>query len=102
MRFSYCLNYIPQLTWLKTRHHLDIHLSGHIQDLSALIRDRALVLYFQPFQSIRLGRMGEAFGMTIEEIEKHIIRLIQSGDIKARVDSQNKVDQLSTVLCYLE
>lgn len=82
---------LRMLTRFKTRHYLDIHLSGHVQDLSALIRDRALVLYFQPFQSIRLTRMGEAFGMTVEEIEKHIVRLIQAGDIKARIDSQNKV-----------
>ena len=70
---------------------MDIHLSPHVNDLTQLIRDRALILYFQPFQSIRLQRMGEAFGMSIEEIEGHVVRLIQSGQINARVDSRNKV-----------
>jgi hypothetical protein len=35
--------------------------------------------------------MGEAFGMCVEDIEGHVVRLIQAGDIKARVDSRNKV-----------
>lgn len=35
--------------------------------------------------------MGEAFGMNVEEIEGHVVRLIQVGSIKARVDSRNKV-----------
>ncbi|KAF8513194.1 26S proteasome subunit RPN7-domain-containing protein [Gautieria morchelliformis] len=76
-----------------TRHYLDIHLFPHVLELTALIRDRALVLYFQPFQSIRLERMGDAFGMDVEEIERQVVRLIQSGRIQARVDSQNKILQ---------
>lgn len=35
--------------------------------------------------------MSTAFGWSVEEIEKAVISLIQSGEIKARVDSQNKV-----------
>jgi len=76
-----------------TRHYFDIHLSPHVQTLTSQIRDRALALYFQPFQSIRLERMGEAFGMNVEEIEGHVVRLIQIGSIKARVDSRNKILQ---------
>jgi COP9 signalosome complex subunit 1 len=75
----------------QTRHYLDINLFPHVLELTALIRDRALVLYFQPFQSIRLERMGDAFGMDVEEIERQVVRLIQSGRIQARVDSRNKV-----------
>ncbi|KAF8578837.1 hypothetical protein K439DRAFT_443986 [Ramaria rubella] len=76
-----------------TRHYFDIHLSPHVQELTALIRDRALVLYFQPFQSIRLSRMGDAFGMDVNEIEAQVVRLIQAGQILARVDSRNKILQ---------
>jgi hypothetical protein len=35
--------------------------------------------------------MSAAFGWTVEEVEQHVVALIQSGDIKGRVDSQNKV-----------
>jgi COP9 signalosome complex subunit 1 len=39
--------------------------------------------------------MSAAFGWTVEEVEQQVVALIQSGDIKGRVDSQNKVDLLS-------
>ena len=56
-----------------------------------LIRNSAVVLYFQPFATIKLDRMSAAFGWTIEEVEYHVVNLIQSGNIQGRVDSQNKV-----------
>ncbi|KAJ7594235.1 26S proteasome subunit RPN7-domain-containing protein [Mycena floridula] len=77
-----------------TRHFVDIHLAPHVHDLMNLIRNKALVLYFQPFSSIRLERMSAAFGWTLNEVEHHVVALIQSGDIQGRVDSQNKILQV--------
>ncbi|OSX58352.1 hypothetical protein POSPLADRAFT_1154048 [Postia placenta MAD-698-R-SB12] len=74
-----------------TRHAVDPHLGAHIQILIKLITNRALVLFFQPFVSIRLERMSTAFGWTVDELEQHVVALIQSGEIKARVDRQNKI-----------
>jgi len=74
-----------------TRHYIDIHLSQHVPKLVTLIRSRALVLYFQPFASIKLERMGAAFGWTVEELEEQVVALIQEGEIQARVDRQNKI-----------
>jgi len=76
-----------------TRHSIDIHLSSHVHDLTNLIRNCAVVLYFQPFTTIKLDRMSAAFGWTIEEVEYHVVKLIQSGNIQGRVDSQNKILQ---------
>jgi COP9 signalosome complex subunit 1 len=76
---------------MSTRHALDINLSPHIQELVQQIRDRALVLYFQPFASIRLDRMALAFGLSADEVERLVVALIQGGKIKGRVDSQNKI-----------
>jgi COP9 signalosome complex subunit 1 len=81
----------PCLTVPQTRHYMDIHLSSHVHELTRLIRDKCLVLYLQPFASIKLERMSVAFGWSIDDIEKAVVGLIQSGDIKARVDSLNKV-----------
>lgn len=83
------------LTSFKSRHALDIHLSSHIHDLTTLIRDRALVLYFQPFTSVRFSKIASAFGLPESEVEQHVVGLIRSGDIKGRVDSQNKVHSTS-------
>ena len=75
----------------QTRHSIDVHLSPHVPELMNLIRNSAVVLYFQPFATIKLDRMSVAFGWTMEEVEQHIVNLIQSGTIQGRVDSQNKV-----------
>ncbi|KAH6877424.1 G protein pathway suppressor 1 [Coprinopsis sp. MPI-PUGE-AT-0042] len=76
-----------------TRHYIDVHLAPHVHDLSNLIRNWAVVLYFQPFATIRLDRMSAAFGWTVEEVEQQVVGLIQSGHIQGRVDSQNKILQ---------
>lgn len=86
----------------QTRHYVDIHLFSHVHDLTNLIRNWAVVLYFQPFSSIKLERMSVAFGWTVEEVEEHVVALIQSGDIHGRVDSRNKVRSISLVyLCRI-
>ncbi|KAI0634340.1 G protein pathway suppressor 1 [Trametes polyzona] len=87
-RFKSVLELLERYT---TRHYIDLHLYPHVVNLTNLIRSKALVLYFQPFSSIKLERMGQAFGWTTEEVEQQVIGLIQSGDIKARVDRQNKI-----------
>ncbi|KAG8827964.1 hypothetical protein FRC17_007649 [Serendipita sp. 399] len=73
------------------RHLLDNLLSPHVKTLVKLIKDRALVLYFGPFSSIRLESLAEAFGLTTEETEKNVVSLIQDGSIRGRVDSHNKI-----------
>jgi COP9 signalosome complex subunit 1 len=77
----------------QTRHYLDMHLARHLHDLTILIRSSAVVLYFQPFTSIRLERMGKAFGWSVDEVEHHVVALIQAGQIHGRVDSQNKASR---------
>jgi len=73
------------------RHLLDVHLSRHVPPLMNEIKKRTLVLYFQPFASVQLEKMGLAFGLNVSEMEKMAVELIQEGRIKARVDSTNKV-----------
>ncbi|KAM6501367.1 26S proteasome subunit RPN7 domain containing protein [Amanita muscaria] len=81
------------LTRYSARHYLDVHLSPHVQQLTNMIRNWAVVLYFQPFKSIRLDRMADAFGWTVEEVEQSVVNLIQTNQIQGRVDSQNKILQ---------
>ncbi|KAG6895799.1 hypothetical protein C0992_012463 [Termitomyces sp. T32_za158] len=74
-----------------TRHLVDIHLAPHIIEIIDQIRNWAVVLYFQPFSTIKLDRMSKAFGWSLEEVEKNVVQLIQNGSIQGRVDSQNKI-----------
>ncbi|KAI0649873.1 G protein pathway suppressor 1 [Trametes meyenii] len=84
-------NVLEILEKYSTRHYADIHLYQHVINLTNLIRSKSLVLYFQPFSSIKLERMGQAFGWSVDELEQQVVALIQAGEIKARVDRQNKI-----------
>ena len=84
----------------QTRHYLDIHLFPHVHDLTNLIRDRALALYFKPFASIKLERMAFAFGLDLEELERLVIGLIKCGEIQGRIDSRNKVGEIGSFLIF--
>ncbi|KIJ64919.1 hypothetical protein HYDPIDRAFT_89529 [Hydnomerulius pinastri MD-312] len=79
------------LSRYSTRHYIDIHLGVHVNDITQQIRNTAIVLYFKPFETIRLERMSAAFGWSVEEVEREVVALIQSGQIQGRVDSQNKI-----------
>lgn len=35
--------------------------------------------------------MATAFGWTVQQVEEQVVNLIQAGEIRGRVDSQNKV-----------
>ncbi|KDQ06293.1 hypothetical protein BOTBODRAFT_60691 [Botryobasidium botryosum FD-172 SS1] len=74
-----------------TRHLLDIHLGALWPDMQKRITNRSLVMYFQPFSSVRLDKMATAFGFELVELERLVVALIQDGSIKARVDSHNKI-----------
>ncbi|TBU25696.1 PCI-domain-containing protein [Dichomitus squalens] len=82
---------LESLDRYSTRHYIDVHLAPHVLNLTNLIRSKALVQYFQPFASIKLERMSQAFGWSVDELEQQVVQLIQAGEIKARVDRQNKI-----------
>jgi COP9 signalosome complex subunit 1 len=67
------------------------HLSHHLSNLTASIRRRALIQYFQPFESVKLSRMAAAFGLSEEVVLQEIIELVGSGEIDGRIDLPNKV-----------
>lgn len=56
-----------------------------------MIRSRAVALYFQPFATVKLEKMSVAFGWSVDETERQVVRLIGEGEVKGRVDRLNKV-----------
>lgn len=73
------------------RASLDLHLHPHIGALMTAIRNRAVVQYFSPFGSVSLSRMADAFGWSEEQMMRDVVGLVQSGSLKARIDTKNKV-----------
>ncbi|GJN87088.1 hypothetical protein Rhopal_000033-T1 [Rhodotorula paludigena] len=71
----------------EARFLLDLHLAPHYDSLHRLIRERALLSYFQPFASVSISRMALAFGWPEDYLVGAVVDLIRRGLMKARVDS---------------
>lgn len=67
------------------------HLPVHLANLTASIRRRALIQYFQPFESVKLARMAAAFGLNEEVVIAEVTTLVGSGEIDGLIDLPNKV-----------
>ncbi|KAL0477532.1 COP9 signalosome complex subunit 1 [Acrasis kona] len=69
----------------------DIHLRDHVQPLYQKIRSRSLIQYVSPFTSVDMNRMAKVFNTSVVDLEKEVATLIQEKQIKARIDSHNKI-----------
>eukprot|EP00041_Stephanoeca_diplocostata_P018043 m.374359 g.374359 ORF g.374359 m.374359 type:complete len:468 (-) comp20904_c0_seq3:257-1660(-) len=70
---------------------LDMHLSVHVDALYKRIREKMLVQYFSPFLTVDAHVMADAFGITTAALEEEFAKLIASGMVQARIDSDKKV-----------
>jgi len=82
---------IEILNTIKPNLLLDINLKGSVEDIYKIINDRAIVQYFSPFQTVDMNKMAKSFNMTVSELQEKLVKLIASNDIKARIDSHNKI-----------
>jgi COP9 signalosome complex subunit 1 len=87
-RYSQCL---ANLARMQLELALDLHLHDHVATLCQQIRDKAIVQYFSPYQSVDLKRMAAAFNSSVDDLETELTKLIAGGQIHARIDSQNKI-----------
>ena len=67
----------------------DLHLHEHISPLYKRIRDRALIQYCEPYISVDLEVMANAFNTTSGEVQREIASLIENDKIAGRIDTQN-------------
>ncbi len=81
---------------LQWQHRLNPHLASQLSGLTSAIRQRSLVQYFEPFESVDLSRMSEAFGATTqfesENLIQELAELIKRGRMLARLDMIDKVN----------
>jgi len=70
---------------------LDVYMNAHVDKLYAMVRSKALIQYFTPFASVQMPMMAQAFSTTVPELQKELTQLIMKKDIKARIDSHNKI-----------
>ncbi|KAF9582931.1 COP9 signalosome complex subunit 1, partial [Lunasporangiospora selenospora] len=86
--YSLCLDIMDK--W-RNDYLLDIHLHSHIEALYTNIRKKALVQFTSPFMTVDLNKMAKSFSTTVPALEQELKSLIISGQIEARIDSQQKI-----------
>eukprot|EP00735_Rhodelphis_limneticus_P008932 TRINITY_DN2398_c0_g1::TRINITY_DN2398_c0_g1_i1::g.20633::m.20633 TRINITY_DN2398_c0_g1::TRINITY_DN2398_c0_g1_i1::g.20633 ORF type:complete len:482 (-),score=118.26,sp/P45432/CSN1_ARATH/54.00/9e-147,RPN7/PF10602.4/3.8e-54,RPN7/PF10602.4/3.9e+03,PCI/PF01399.22/2.7e-15,Crust_neurohorm/PF01147.12/1.3,Crust_neurohorm/PF01147.12/1.3e+03,Crust_neurohorm/PF01147.12/1.4e+02 TRINITY_DN2398_c0_g1_i1:136-1518(-) len=87
-RYAVCLKY---LATIKPDMLLDIYLAPHVEELYNMIRNKALIQYFSPFLSVNMHNMAAAFNTDVLSLEKELAVLIMDNQIKAKIDSHNKI-----------
>lgn len=70
---------------------VDIFLSPHIDLLYKEIRQKALVQAFYPYSTLELSTLSSLFSTPVPDLALEVVQLIESGKIKARLDSQRNV-----------
>ncbi|KAL7424840.1 hypothetical protein Q5752_000525 [Cryptotrichosporon argae] len=68
--------------------------SPHVGEIMSLIRTWAYVQYVQPFSTVRVSTMSQAFGVPEDVMIDELAKLIETNKIKARIDL---IDRIVTV-----
>lgn len=79
------------LNSLRSKLDLDCELGPHRAVLYSKIRDAAVGQYFMPFSHARISRMAAVFGVSDQDMEQRLTRLVKDGKIPARIDTFNKI-----------
>lgn len=87
-KYSSCLK---TLEGMRDNLLLDMYLSRHVDTLYSMIRKKALVQYFSPYQCVSLHKMAEAFNTTTDLVEDEVATLLLDGQIVGKIDSQEKI-----------
>lgn len=69
-------------------------LAPHAADLAQKIRTRALVQYLEPFASVRVAAMADAFATSEDDMMRELCTLAEQGTVDVRIDA---VDRLVTI-----
>ncbi|VDO37035.1 unnamed protein product [Haemonchus placei] len=72
---------------MKDRFLLDPYLSAHVEPLYAVIRERALLQYLEPFASADLNAMANVFRTDLRSLEDELVALCERGQLSARIDA---------------
>ncbi|KAK6506523.1 hypothetical protein TWF506_011429 [Arthrobotrys conoides] len=87
-RYGECLSILEAY---RNDYLLDPFLQKHIDKIYEAVRTKSIVQYFIPFSCVTLDAMSTAFGVPSEQMERELVRLIESGKLHARIDTQNRL-----------
>jgi COP9 signalosome complex subunit 1 len=94
-RYRECLELLKEY---KNNYLLDIYFTEHVEKLYHAIRKKCMVSYMIPFSDVWISEMAAEFGVSNEKLQEEVEALIMSGDLKARIDTRQKVCSLLLML----
>lgn len=68
----------------------DYYLANQISMMMQKCKKKVLVTYITPYKTVDLTEMAESFGMSIEDTEKAWEELIETNEIKYKINKYNK------------
>ncbi|KAH6624840.1 26S proteasome subunit RPN7-domain-containing protein [Chaetomium sp. MPI-SDFR-AT-0129] len=89
-RYSACISVLESY---RADYQLDIFLQKHVASIYSRIRSKCIIQYLIPFSCVSLETMNNAFGGPGQDIENELADMIESGALKARI---NTIDKLVT------
>lgn len=87
-KYASCLQILDSI---KNVLLIDLYLAPHVDRLYRMIRNKALIQYFEPFSAANMHQMAAAFNTSVQELESEMMNLIYESQISARIDSQSKI-----------
>uniref|UniRef100_A0A914HWZ6 PCI domain-containing protein n=1 Tax=Globodera rostochiensis TaxID=31243 RepID=A0A914HWZ6_GLORO len=87
-QFGACLDILHDL---RDQLLLNIYLAPHINVLYTSIRQSAIIQYFDSYFTADINQMAIEFRTSAEQMESELVTLIERGQLKAKIDSYNKV-----------
>jgi len=82
--------FFEQLRHRKSLLLVDIYLHKYTELLYEMIQDKIIIQFVIPYNTVSMVQMAQSLGMTLEELEHPLSRLISQQKIPARIDSLTK------------
>jgi hypothetical protein len=70
---------------------MDMFLHSRIQEITTILRRKAIQTYVSAFTAVRLQKLSDVFGLGIDVLEQELTVLILNGEVSGRLDSKDHI-----------
>jgi hypothetical protein len=82
--------YFKLLSQFHNNFRHDYYLTGQISMMMQKCKKKVLVTYITPYKTVDLTEMADSFGMSLEDTERACEELIETNEIKYKINKYNK------------
>uniref|UniRef100_A0A7S3NSA5 PCI domain-containing protein n=1 Tax=Euplotes crassus TaxID=5936 RepID=A0A7S3NSA5_EUPCR len=82
--------YFKLLSQFQEEFRFDFYLSKNFFFMMQKCKKKVLVTYITPYKTVDLKEMADSIGMSIEDTERAVEELIETNEIKYKINKYNK------------